>query len=243
MLMFAVLARERGRLFGLSLLSLLSLIQSAHANGVSGTITDGKTVTGTISASGHDDYSFSATQGATFIVSLGETGTHDQLFRPQLEVIPPGATSGPYEARPYYTNRVVTKAAAGNWTLRVSRLDSGNSSGGSYALKLAVVGSGAQIAAGQDKSGTNTRGGIDVYTFAGTAGHSSHLTLTPTSHNKFVPEIYVFGPDGAQVSGVYCAAKCSFDVPTANGTYTVMALKHDDHDVTGSYALSVSNAN
>ena len=59
--------------------------------------------------------------------SLGESGSHDPHFVPQLEVIPPGAKAGPSEARPYYTNRQVLNAAAGNWTLRVSRLDSNDS--------------------------------------------------------------------------------------------------------------------
>ncbi len=141
MLMFAVLARERGRIVSLLLLSVLFLtswcVQTAHADGVSGTITSGNTVNGTITGQGVDTYTFRVEQGATFVVSLGETGNHDSHFRPQLEVRAPGQTVGPSEARPYYTRRQITNAAAGDWKIIVSRLDSDQSSGGSYALKLA----------------------------------------------------------------------------------------------------------
>jgi len=241
-------AHGRGRIRCLLLSSLLVLasasVNPARADGVSGAITNGQSKTGTVTGNGHDDYSFTASRGATFIVSLGETGNHDTHFVPQLEVIPPGAKAGPYEARPYYTNRRVVNAAAGKWTLRISRLDSNDSSGGTYALKLAVAGGAATaITPGQDKSGSNTRGDMDVYTFTGTSGHTARVTLNPTSGNHFVPEVHVFGPDGALANGMWCAARCSFDVPTTNGTYTVTALKHDDHDVTGTYTLSVSNAN
>ena len=244
-LLSAAHKRGRTRFLLLSLLLLGSAsINSAHADGVSGTIAHGQSKTGTVTGSGHDDYSFTASQGATFIVSLGETGTHNSHFAPQLEVIPPGAVAGQWEARPYYTNKQVVNAAAGKWTLRVSQLDSNNTSGGNYALKLAVAGgTGTAMTTGQDKSGSNSRGDMDVYTFTGTAGHTARLTLNPTSDNHFAPEVHVFGPDGSMANGLWCAARCSFDVPTANGAYTVMALKHDDSDVTGTYTLSVSNAN
>jgi hypothetical protein len=246
--LFKPATHRGGRIPCLLLSSLLILasasVNPARADGVSGAISNGQTVSGTVTGSGHDDYSFSSSQGGTFIVSLGETGNHDQHFVPQLEVIPPGAIAGQSEARPYYTNRQVVKAAAGKWTLRVSRLDSNDTSGGTYTLKLAVAGgAGTALTPDQDKSGSNTRGDMDVYTFAGTSGHTARVTLNPTSGNHFAPEVDVFGPDGALANGMWCAARCSFDVPTTNGTYTVTALKHDDSDVTGTYTLSVSNAN
>jgi hypothetical protein len=248
MLMFAVLARERRRLFRLLLLSFLFLtswcVQGAHADGVSSTITSGKTVTGTITGQGVDTYTFTAAQGATFVISLGETGDHYSLFRPQLEVRAPGQTAGPSEARPYYTRREINNAAAGNWTIIVSRMDSDQSSGGSYALKLAVAdGSGAALTSGQNKNGTNTRGGLDVYSFAGTPGQKQRLTVTGTGGAGFVPEVRAFGPDGTDLGSVYCATGCSMDVETGNGNYTAMVWREDDNDVTGSYSLSVGNAN
>ena len=190
-----------------------------------------------------DTYTFNVKQGATFVVSLGETGNHDSHFRPQLEVRAPGQTSGPYEARPYYTRREVTNAAAGDWTLIVSRLDNHQSSGGAYALKLAVAGGGTALATGQNQKGTNARGGFDVYSFTGAPGQKKRLTLTRTGGKGFVPEVYAFGPNGEDLGSVYCATSCSMDVDTGSGTYTAMVWKNDDHDVTGSYSLSVSNAN
>jgi hypothetical protein len=225
------------------ILSSLS-ITPAQANGGSGTITNGQPINGTITGQGVDTYTFNAAQGATFVISLGETGNHYSLFRPQLEVRAPGQTAGPSEARPYYTRRQITNAAAGNWTIIVSRLDSDQSSGGSYALKLAVAdGGGAALTAGQNQNGTNARGGFDVYSFTGTAGQKKRLTLTGTGGAGFVPEVHAFGPDGADLGSVYCDKGCSMDVDTGKGTYTTMVWKNDDNDVTGSYSLSVSNAN
>jgi hypothetical protein len=241
-------ARNHGRISGVLLLSFLILsclsITPAHADGVSGTITSGKTVNGKITGQGVDIYTFTVKQGARFVVSLGETGNHDSFFRPQLEVRAPGQTAGPYEARPYYTRRQVANAAAGDWMLIVSRMDSDKSSGGSYALKLADASGGdTALTPGKSQKGTNTRGGFDVYSFTGTPGQKKRLTLTRTGGKGFVPEVYAFGPGGADLGSVYCAESCSMDVDTGNGAYTAMVWKNDDHDVTGSYSLSVSNAN
>lgn len=217
---------------------------TAHANGVNGTLTSGKTITGTITGEGVDTYTFNAAQGATFVVSLGETGTHYSRFRPQLEVRAPGQAEGPFEARPYYTRREITNAAAGDWTILVSRLDSDQTSGGSYALKLAIAGGGGPaLTAGQNQNGTTVRGGFDVYNFAGTPGQKKRLTVTSTGGEGFVPEVHAFGPGGEDLGSVYCDKGCSMDVATGSGTYTAIVWKNDDQDVTGSYSLSISNAN
>jgi hypothetical protein len=123
-------------------------------------------------------------------------------------------------------------------------LDSDQSSGGSYALKLADAASGGTaLAPGQNQNGTNVRGGFDVYSFAGTVGQKKRLTLTQAGGDGFMPEVYAFGPGGTAIGSVYCGGSCSLDVDAGNGTYTAMVWKHDGHDVTGSYSLSVSNGN
>ena len=230
------------RFLPILILSCLS-VTPAQADGVSGAITSGNPVNGTITGQGVDTYTFRVEQGATFVVSLGETGNHYSLFRPQLEVRAPGQTAGPSEARPYYTRREVTNAAAGDWTIIVSRLDSDQSSGGSYALKLAEAGSGTALTAARNQTGANVRGGFDVYSFTGTPGQTKRLTLTSTGGDGFVPEVHAFGPGGADLGSVYCDKGCSMDVNTGDGSYTAMVWKNDDNDVTGSYSLSVSNAN
>jgi len=245
---FKPATRRRGRIPRFLLASLLILtawgVNPAHADGVSSTITNAQTVNGTITGQGVDIYTFNVKQGATIVLSLGETGNHYSLFRPQLEVRAPGQTAGPSEARPYYTRRQITNATAGDWKFIVSRLDNDQSSGGNYALKLAVAGAGGTaLAPGQNQNGTNARGGFDVYSFSGTAGQKKRLTLTGTGGAGFVPEVYAFGPKGEDLGSVYCLTSCSMDVDTGNGAYTAMVWKNDDNDVTGSYSLSVSNAN
>src|SRR5207244_908415 len=94
---------------------------------------------------------------------------------------------GPGRSRPLYEEVVMTNAAEGTWTVKVSR-DGGGNTGGAYALKLVqATGSGTAMTPGQDYSGSNNRGDVDVYTFTGTAGQPATLTLNATGGNGFVP--------------------------------------------------------
>lgn len=224
-------------------LTVLATAPPAHANGVRSEIRSGDVKAGAVTREGHDEYTFTVVQGATFVVSLSETGTHDSGFSPQLEVRAPGQTVGPWEARPYYVRRVVTNAVGGDWTIKVGRMETDGPSGGNYELRVTQVGSGTLLPLGQEKAGTNTRGGFDVYTFTGTAGRVTNVGLRRTGSVQFEPEVYVFGPDGADVASLHCADSCSMGIATGKGTYTAVVWKYDDNDVMGAYSLSVSNAN
>src|SRR5258708_1549044 len=69
------------------ILSCLS-ISPAHADGVNGKITSGKSVTGTIT-SGTDSYSFKVAAGSSFVVSVAETGVYDTNFIPMIGLVAP----------------------------------------------------------------------------------------------------------------------------------------------------------
>ena len=113
-------------------------------------------------------------------------------------------------------------------------MDSDQSSGGSYALKLADAASGGTaLAPGQNQNGTNARGGFDVYSFAGTVGIMKKAPdlNAGAGGDGFMPEVYAFGPGGTAIGSVYCGGSCSLDVDAGNGTYTAMkkVWKHDGH--------------
>jgi len=247
-------ARNHGRILSLSLLSVLFLtswsVQTAHANGVKTTISNGKAVTGTLTGNGFDTYTFKVTAGSSFVVSVGETGPHDATFMPRIDLVAPGGIDGPGIWAPLHARLVETNAAEGTWSVKVSRAEAGGTTGGTYALTLielpgALPPSGG-IAGGAmstgANSGSNVRGQVDVWTFDGVAGQTKTLTLSQTGGAGFFPEINVFAPTGNDAGGLDCVTSCSLDVSIkTSGVYTVLAWRKDSADATGKYTLSVND--
>src|ERR1700687_3731514 len=150
---------------------LVILIASspAHANGVNTAIANGQTVTGNVTGEGFDTYSFKIpVGGSSFDVSISETGFHDPSFSPTISISGPGGIAKNSIGRPLYARLEQTNAAAGPWTVKVSRGDEGGDSGGTYALTLVQVpvatgGTlGSAISIGGSTSGSITRGGVEV---------------------------------------------------------------------------------
>jgi len=254
---FQSAARRRGRIPHFLFASLLTLTSwgaaPAHANGVSGKISNGRSATGTVTGNGFDTYEFTVPAGGdSFVVSVSETGVHDETFVPSITLTPPGSAMGHLLGRPLYTILRQSNAAEGTWSVKVDRKDLGTSAG-SYALTLiqlpgAIPSGGgvtsAALSPGVASSGTNTRGKIDAWTFTGVAGQTETLTLNQTGGAGFSPEIAVVSPTGGILGDNSCESTCSQDIfLMASGTYTVLAFRHDDNDVTGSYSLSANLKN
>jgi hypothetical protein len=229
---------SRSRLWALlPALILLGIgISPAHAT----TINNGGTKTGTVTGSRFDSYSFSADAGSAFIVSVGETGNHTDGFVPEIALVRPDGLDGVGQARAFSSLIEQDNVAEGPWTVKVTRLDGGNN-GGAYDLRLIKIpGATGAALTGADSSGTISRGGVNVYTFTGTAGRSATVTLTKTGDNGFIPQADVFAPSGAYAGGISCPENCAQEFALAAGTYTVVVSKADGSDVTGTYTLSVS---
>jgi hypothetical protein len=215
----------------------------AQANGVNATIANGQTVVGTVTDSGSDSYTFKNPAGGSFFASVGETGFHDPSFVPMIDLTGPGTVSG--FGQPLYANVHEINAAAGNWTVKVSRSEEGGYSGGTYVLTLVQVpvaggNVGSTMSPGVSTSGSISRGSVDVRTLKGVAGQTVTLTLDATSENGFDPDVTVFTPTGGLATEFGCVASCSDDVSLkADGVYTVLVSKYDRNDVTGTYTLSV----
>ena len=232
-----VFSRSRLRALVPILLLSISGISTAHAAAVS--ITNGESKSGTVMGSGSDSYTFSADAGSAFILSVGETGSHTDGFVPQIALIKPDGLDGVGQARPLSSVIEQDNVAEGSWTVKVTRLDEGNS-GGSYSLKLIKIPGATGTTLTADSSGSITRGGADVWTFHGTAGRTATVTLTRTGDNSFIPQADVFTPSGAYAGGISCPESCAQDFAMADGNWTVVVTKSDNTDVTGTYTLSVS---
>ena len=203
-------------------------------------------MTGTVTGTGSDSYTFSVAQGTSFIISVGETGVHDPKFVPMIGLVDPNGLERGH-ASPFNSKIQEDTPAAGPWTVKVSRGDDGGTSGGNYSLTLvqAPVSTGAtQLTAGSATPGSNTRGDVQLWTFTGTAGQSEKLTFNATNSHGFIADTSIFAPSGLIIGGGPCAATCEGNIAvTQNGTYTIAVSRQDSSDVTGNYTISVSNQN
>ncbi len=249
-------ARKHGRIVSLLLLSVLFLtswcVEAAHADGVKATISNGQTVSGTLTGKGSDTYTFKVTAGSAFVLSVSETGTHVPRFVPEIDLGAPGGVDGPGLGHPFHTLLEETDPAEGTWSVKVHNADTGTTAA-SYKLTLIQVPgtlppsggiAGGAMSPGAANPGSSVRGAVDVWTFNGVVGQTQTLTLNQTGGTGFFPIVDVFTPTGGFGGGFGCARSCSNDIPiTADGVYTVMAWRLDGNDVTGTYTLSVNNKN
>ncbi len=233
---------SRSRLWVLlpCLVVLSSGIAPARAAAVA--IANGDTKTGTVTADGVHGYTIRAAAGSAIVLSVSETGNHDEGFTPQLDFKLPDGTWGIGHGQQMYARLEQTRAAEGDWTVNVSRADGHQTSSG-YSLKLIQIpgATGTAMSTGRDYSGSITRGGVDVYTFTGTAGRTATVNLTKTGNNGFMPEYEVFSPSGIDVGSLSCPTNCAEDFAISEaGTWTILVWKNDPNDVTGTYKVSVS---
>jgi hypothetical protein len=219
-----------------------------HANGVSGKVTSGQAVTGTVTGDGTDSYTFNVARGTSFLVTVAETGTHDDSFVPVIDL------SGPDGHHEHMGNSLGITVpeihpVEGPWTVTVSRLDGKSVSGGGYQLTLtqppfAAVNAVTSALTSNAITGTNTRGNIGFHTFTGVAGHETTVALSPTGGQGFTPQAFFFSPTGELIGKMACPESCEGTTKiTAAGTYTVVMTKGDSNDVTGTYSISVQDKN
>jgi hypothetical protein len=222
-------------------------IAPAHADGVNAVISSGKTVTGRIaSASGFDTYTFELpVAGISFVLDLAETGPHDESFIPSLNLTgPAGYVSG--KGRVGSQVMSIPNAAEGKWIVKVDRHKFG-STGGTYALTLIEVPGatpGVALTPGTTYPQSSTPGQLSVFNFQGVAGQKMTLSLDTAAGSEVFPEVAIFAPGGGPAGGVACNKGCSQEFPTAtSGTYTIVAWRIDNSEVTGTYSLSVAGSN
>jgi RHS repeat-associated protein len=233
-------------------------ISPAHANGVNTSIGDGEIKTGRITTTGVDTYTFpvnSTSSGLFFMIS--ETGTHDSLFTPEIDIYRPVGTLYNYTWGAYYAyQRIDAAPVTGTWSIQVKRHDtSPGTSGGYYAVTVMTMPGPVSVSGGLPGgvmypgvtySGSTFRGDVDVYTFTGVAGtgNSAVLSLAKTGGSTgFTPEIDVFKPVGSYGYATWTATNTTLTINTSAtaGTYTVLLFRHNVSDnTTGTYTLSVS---
>ena len=195
-----------------------------------GTLTNGVANPGTIDLGDLDMWSFTAKAGDSLLLRMG---TPD--FVPQIRLF---GTNGALVADAFTVSGnsrdaqlLVQATNSGIYTVVVDSYFFGGS--GTYTLTLAQAPAAFVTSAG-DQGGTLTNGvatpgtidlgDLDMWSFTANAGDSLLLRMgTP----DFVPEIRLFGPDGALVADAFTASGNSRDAQllvqaTNSGIYTVV---------------------
>lgn len=119
----------------LALIALIAGIScgtpAAHADGVSTKITNGQPVTGAVTGKGSDTYSFNVAKGTSFLVTIAETGVHNDGFLPVIDLNGP---DGHHEHMGFQLGETVAEVhpVAGPWTVTVSSGNGLGNVGGGY---------------------------------------------------------------------------------------------------------------
>jgi hypothetical protein len=213
-----------------------------------GPLTNGAIRTGSILVGDLDAWTFSASQGNTLIVGLGEI-TGSAAFTPWLRLIAPngavvGNTWGAAAAQVQ-----VSAPSTGTYTVIVGSGDVGRAGTGSYRLTLVrapgtfTVSTGDQggtLTRGVNRAGSIVVGDVDPWTFSTTQGSAINLVVSEvTGSAAFTPWIRLIAPNGAVIGNRWGAAGAQIiaTAPSA-GTYTVVVGTGDvGRAGTGDYRL------
>jgi hypothetical protein len=217
-----------------------------------GTLTNGTLNVGTISTGDLDVWSFSATNGDSLVVRVGQLTTAD-YFSPWLRIYgPDGALIGSSPIAGAIDQEVeLTATNSGTFTVLVS---DGNYSGyygtGNYALSLAQApgavfaspgDEGGMMTNGVTYTGTNSLGDLDVWSFYGTVGDSNLFRIATTN---FTPWLRLYAPSGALVAQAFTANSGNRTnflsyIVTNSGSYTLVSSAYYLGQ-SGTYALKQS---
>jgi len=253
---FIAAGRKHGRIVRLLLLSLLILAglgtHPARADGVVSGIGNGQIMYGNISDyTKFDTYTVTVPANTAIWVSLGETGTHDAHFLPTINIYKPSGARYIGADDPYYTwVRINTTSFPGTWTVYVERSDNFlPHSGGNYEVQVytwpgeaavSAGGAGGMMVPSVSYAGSNFRGDTGFFNFTGIVGLNWTMTLTATGGTGFAPFIQGYKPDGTSAGFTYTTTSAHIAGPSVAGTYSVIAVKDDTNDITGTYTVALS---
>jgi len=225
-------------------------------------IVSGQTIAGSLTHAGQQDtYTFTATAGKTFDVSVGDASAASGVH-PYLQVFAPGGArviNNATSATSTSVDGVITVPSTGAGTYTIDVQDFLGNGTGAYDVELAVApstqatdsnGDGGVIKSGQTKAGTINRfGDIDVFTFSASAGNTFDISLgDATSGSSVRPYLQVFNPSGTRVINNATSATATsvdgiFTVPAgAGGTYTAIVQDFIGNSTGGAYDLELDVA-
>src|SRR5207302_137140 len=233
----------------------LTLTVGAHATG---SLVNGRTYSGTISAPGDlDTWTFTATQGDYIALSVGTVTQTTAHFAPWIRLLSPtGVLLGNSSTQTGASNVAATAPTSGTYTVIIGSYLGGFYDGtGSYRLTLAQGPGAVDVSAGDEggpmtdgatNAGSIYQGDFDTWTFTATQGDYIALSVgtetQATAH--FAPWIRLVSPTGVLLGNSFTQTGASNIAATAptSGTYTVIIGSYLSgfYDGTGSYLLTLA---
>lgn len=223
-----------------------------------GAMSNGTRYAGRVDVGDLDMWSFTATQGHTTVVRIGEilvgAGTPDPGFWPWIRVVSPAGVIVDQAAGNTDAEATFTAPLTGTYTVIAGAYYGG--AAGDYRLSYATFGS-FQTSAGDQggglvdnvaQTGAIDLGDLDLWSFSACQGGTVVVTLSEipvgpgTPDPGFWPWLRVIGPAGTVVaqSAGDLVATSTFAAP-ASGAYTVVAAAYYGGG-TGDYTVKVVGA-
>jgi uncharacterized repeat protein (TIGR01451 family) len=217
-----------------------------------GPLTNGANHQGTLHAGDLDQWTFSATAGASAVVSVGEVGG-DSAVWPWIRLYGPTGTLIASAYNQVVAQAAITAPATGTYTVVVSSADSGNDDTGNYQITLALVpgptpvvpvnDQGGPLTNGANHPGTLHVGDLDQWTFDASAGASIVVSVGEVGGDSAVwPWIRLYGPNGTLLVSAYnqVVAQATVTAPLT-GRYTVLVSSADaGNDDTDTYQITLA---
>jgi hypothetical protein len=229
-------------------------LNTARAKGV---LTNGWTTGGTISPGGGDsDYwTFSATNGDSIVVGMGETVAGSSLY-PYLRLYGPDGAQLDFNYGQSATEVSARATSSGTFTVVAANNDNYvNGGNGAYQITLGKTGSPIVVASGKQGGpmangftyqGTLLAGDLNVWSFPANSGDSIVVAMGETvAGSSLFPSLRLYGPDGAQLDFNYGQSATEVSARATNsGTFTVVAANNDNYvnGGNGTYWLRLTGA-
>jgi hypothetical protein len=221
-----------------------------------GPMTNGANHAGTLHRADLDIWTFTASQGSTIAVSIGEVGTSDNApFVPWIRLRrPDGVQIGTADNYQAAQINVLSAPQTGTYTVVVASSDGPHVGAGDYLLTIANSPAAFVVPAGDEggamlngvaHQGVIHRADLDLWKFNAIRGTAVTVSIGEVGDNPlFVTWIRLRRPDGSQIATAdnYQGAQINVVVPQ-DGTYTVVVTSSDGgHVGTGTYNLTVTGA-
>lgn len=216
-----------------------------------GNLDNGGTGAGTITTGDLDTWSFTATNGDSIVLRVGQVTDDNNHFDPWIRLYSP---TGVLLGSAYgYVAAEITAKATNSGTFTVVVADTGYSSPyllsdtGTYQLRLAklpgafvvpVGDDGGTLINGGNTTGTIDTGDLDLWSFSANTGDSLLLRVGQVTDDNgdFDPGIRLYGPTGLLLDTRSGVAATEIAVTATNsGTFTVVV---GDDDISSPYYLS-----
>ncbi|MCC6992188.1 MAG: cadherin-like domain-containing protein [Acidobacteria bacterium] len=229
-----------------------------------GPLTNGVTHLGRIDQGDIDMWSFTATQGDSVQLKLGEvpvaSGTPDPMFRPWMRVVGPAGTAASSIIDTRVAQSEFTAAVTGTYTVTASAFapTSVEATTGDYRLTLARTPGVYQVPTG-DEGGLMTdgitytaridQGDIDMWSFSVCQNQPVTVRMTEipsVPDPQFYPWLAINGPTGGLVTlQTNASASVGTFTATVPGLYTVRAAAYTPNNIyatSGDYTIRVEGA-